>query len=241
MLLLGDVMVRSRLIVATLAATMALNAFAGVELVLVDGSHVAGAVVERRGDEYRVRTDDGAEIVIPIELVREIRLSGGDPTADGPSRGLPSALPPSLSPSPTEQLAASDRDPSSDGDPTVDRPSRGLPSAPPPGLSASLSPSLAEQLAAFGRDPSSFQAGPIDANWQYEDVLGYGTDVTQFGPSRWSRSPIDANWRYEDVLGYGTDVTRFAPSRWYRPPIRASWYPTDGWKSPLRESDDNPD
>ncbi len=234
------------LLAALVFATVG-QALAGAELILVDGRQLAGDSVERRGSEFVLETDDGVQVSIQVELVRAIRLTGGPPVLcdhwgagfQGQELQLETAEPEPdaeehpasitadaghgssmRKPPPKHHMAGDEA--SSDVDTRSIRERHLIPPS-------SLSPTQSEQLAAFGRDPATFEQGPVDPTWHYDDVLGHETDVTQFRPSRWNQSPIDPVWRYEDQLGTGTDVTQFNPSTWRRPPTPARWYPVDGW------------
>ena len=220
------------------------QAAAGAELILVDGSQLAGDSVERRGGEFVLATDDGGQVSIQVELVRAIRLTGRPPVLCehwdagyqrqelqlGTTEPEPDAEEHPASMTPDDGNGSLTKKPLSRNGKTGNEASTDVdtrdPHVIPP---SSLSPTQSEQLAAFGRDPATFEQGPVDPAWHYDDVLGHETDVTQFRPSRWYRPPIDPVWRYEDELGTGTDVTQFNPSTWRRPPIPARWHPADGW------------
>ncbi len=223
-------MFRTTSAVAALTLITVSQSFAGVEIVLVDGLHLTGVSIERRGDEFLLKTEAGVQVAIPWELIREIQLSGERQILGKHRGGETHGVEARARSVERESSAAKDRPPrvtEKEQDSTGGEQSlrRDAPATPP----NSLTPTPAEQLAAFGRDPATFQRGPITPTWHYDDVLGYESDVTQFRPSRWHRPPVDPTWRYDDELGYGSDVTQFNPTRWHRPPIPTWWYPTDGW------------
>ncbi|NIM61097.1 MAG: hypothetical protein GTN89_09920 [Acidobacteria bacterium] len=92
-----------------------------------------------------------------------------------------------------------------------------------------LSPGRQEQLAVFGGISSTFQPPAITPIWDYRDVLGLETDVTDFRPSRWFRSLIDPTWRYEDEPALEGDEIEFNPARWFRSSIDMWWCPSNDW------------
>ena len=101
-------------ILGVVALALAGTAFAGAELVLVDGRVLSGVSVERKEDAYHLAGENGAVIAIPAALVREMRLTGGDaPPPTGLTFSRPAVLAGFDAPPPgrREMLAAFGRPP----------------------------------------------------------------------------------------------------------------------------------
>ncbi len=188
---------------AAVAAVLALAvsaARAGADLVLLDGKLLQGSAVERKGGAYLLTTGFGNVITVPVELVKEMRLTGGDAV---PPTGLVFSTPNTLvgqkvePPGRREQLAAFGR---------------------PPALFpvTSIDPRWSPVDAFGGSDVTNFNpvtwvTASIDPVWSPLQSYGSSTDVTEFNPVVWYRPTIDPVWHPRDG---------FAPTVWFAPIVR---------------------
>jgi hypothetical protein len=156
---------------------------------------VSGQDVERKGGEYLLLLRTGGVVALPVEVVREVRLSGAEkrepPAAEAPS-GLrvaePEVLagPPDAKPLPTraEQLAAFRGGESRFRRNVIDpfwQPRDGW-----------LRPGTTEF------NPARWYRAPIDSTWTPVPAYTEASDVTHFSPVEWSRGVFDQRWYPED-------------------------------------------
>jgi len=179
---------------------LATAAWAGADLILIDGRLLQGRSVERKDGVYLLTTNFDNVIPVPVELVKEMRLTGGDAT---PPTGLVYAAPRLLAgpeievPGRREQLAAFGR---------------------PPALfqGASNTARWFPQDAFKGKDASNFNpvvwAKPtIDPIWNPVPAFTRSTDVTEFNPVRWYRPSIDPSF---------SPRNDFLPREWFAPVVK---------------------
>ena len=243
-------MIRNARWIAASVLLCAAPALAGVEVVLQDGRRLAGEALERKGQVYLLDVGkDSQTLAIPIGLVSEIRFFGGVSPNEEEQEAAPDEAPLTVDDSvagTTEVREArrqavatgseagteadsltDDASPTDDFTPTDD----GAP-ATDAGLTERAPrrpPRLDQQLAAFDRDQASFARSTVSPFWRYDDVLGEGTDVTQFNASRWYRPGYEPFWEAESAYDYTSRIPDFNPSGWYRPAVNTRWYPKDGW------------
>lgn len=173
---------------------------AGADLVLLDGRLIQGRSVERKEDVYFLTTPRGNVIPVPVELVKELRLTAGDAT---PPTGLVFATPRTLAGLEVElggrreQLAAFGRPPALfQGSPMTGR--------------------WYPKNAFAGKDVSAFRPvtwarSSIDPVWSPVPAFTAASDVTEFRPVRWRQPSIDPVWRPRDG---------FAPREWLAPIVK---------------------
>ncbi len=175
-----------------------LEARAGAELTLKDGTRIAGESVEQKEGLYFLELAGGAVVPIPAELVVKLRLTGGDaPPPTGLTYAEPktlAGLPPDF-PTFREQIAAFGRPPVVFHRPPTDYHWRPTSSWPP---------------GANGNDfnPVHWYRPPIDPVWSPESVFNEDNDVTDFNPVRWVTPSITPFWRPRDG---------WAATRWFAP------------------------
>jgi hypothetical protein len=177
-----------RLVIACgLLVSMSVPAIGGAEIVLSDGTRVAGRSVERRQGEVHVVLDSGERIVMPAELVREIVLTdssssssdetvaptaeakpGPDPAAEALPEGVATFRP---------DVSTLDWTPVSDWRSDLDR------------LDADRA--------------SQWSLSPLDVGWKPTQRYHEADDSLRFDFSRWSRSPVRSSWKPAD--GYVDD------------------------------------
>ncbi|MBZ5638177.1 MAG: hypothetical protein LAO51_05380 [Acidobacteriia bacterium] len=179
---------------------LATAVWAGADLVLVDGTLLRGRSVERKGNTYFLTTNRDNVIAVPVELVKEMRLTGGDAK---PPTGLVYAGPMTLAgpeltlPGRRESLAAFGRPPAL---------FQGSP------MSFRWYPTNAYQ----GKDATQFNPvvwaqTTIDPIWSPLPAYTPSSDVTQFHPVLWRQPLIDPIWRPRDG---------FAPGEWLAPVVK---------------------
>lgn len=193
---------------------------AAVVIVLEDGRELSGASVERKGDLCLLELEAGEKIALPIELVKQIRLTDGVGVSEAEEeKGGPVT---SREATPVSGRQEEKVDPAR----TVTEPGEGSYRR----LYAPIRPATpSEQLAAFGRDPAVFSVPPVKTSWSPQGSLGYWTDITQFNPSSWFRTMYDPAWRPTSGYEKMTGPPDFNTSRWYKPRIRTVWRTRDGW------------
>jgi len=178
---------------------VAVPAVADVELVLEDDQVVSGLDVELKDGQYLLELRTGSVLAVPAELVRELRLTGGNErereieTPNAPT-GLRVAEP--------EVLAG-----------------------PPDPIPL---PTRSEQIAAFRSGTSRFARGVIDPDWHPQDGW-MRPGINDFNPARWFQAPIDSNWSPVPAYTTGSDVTEFSPVEWRKGVFDQRWYPQDGF------------
>jgi hypothetical protein len=179
---------------------LATAAWAGADLLLVDGTLLQGRSVERKGGSYLLSTNFGNVITVPVELVKEMRLTGGDAT---PPTGLVYATPKTLAgpevklPGRREELAAFGRPPAL---------FQGSP------MSFRWYPTNAFQ----GKDATQFHPvtwakATIDPIWSPVSAYTWSTDMTEFHPVLWRQPLIDPIWNPTDGFG---------PREWFAPIVK---------------------
>jgi len=188
---------------AAVAAVLALAvtaARAGADLVLLDGRLLEGRSVERKEGAYLLTTSLGNVITVPVELVKEMRLTGGDAA---PPTGLVFSTPKTVAgqemkaPGRRDQLAAFGRPPALfQGSPMTGR--------------------WYPRDAFEGKDATNFNPvkwakATIDPVWSPLPAFSKTTDVTGFRPARWFRASIDPVWLPRDG---------FAPREWLPPVVK---------------------
>jgi hypothetical protein len=196
----GHVPLRSGALTLGLAASLlAAPALAGVELVLEDGQVLTGIEVERKEDVYHLELATGSVVALPVEVVRELRLTGGEENPDAEERR---EAPTGLRVAEPEVLAG-----------------------PPEPIPL---PTRREQLAAFRGGQSRFARGVIDPTWEPRDGW-LRPGLVEFNPARWYRAPIDSTWTPRPAYTTDSDVTFFSPVEWSRGVFDPTWYPQDGF------------
>ncbi len=178
-------------ILGVVALALAGTAFAGAELVLVDGRVLSGVSVERKEDAYHLAGENGAVIAIPAALVREMRLTGGDaPPPTGLTFSRPAVLAGFDAPPPgrREMLAAFGRPPA------LFRPPSGTQIwAPRDGF---------EGKDESGFRPTRWATPVLDPVWR--PVSGFGSEGgLGLRPVIWRPAIVDTTWRPRDGFGPG--------------------------------------
>jgi len=166
---------------------------AGTELLLEDGQVVEGRSIQRKGSLILLKLESGAVVPFPVELVREVRLTGDDepaPSGMRPGRARTLVGPPQgpVLAKPAEQLEAFGENRS-----TFRR--------------SVISPywfpesDWADDPALNNFNPTRWYRAPIDAVWIPTSAFRASDDATQFNPARWYRAPIDPTWYPTDGFG----------------------------------------
>ena len=173
---------------------------AGAELVLEDGQVLQGVDVRRDGELYVIELESGGTLTIPVELVKEVRLTeekdeprqvAGQPPPPGPT-GIRHGDP--------ETLAGQPVNP----------------------------PRTSDQLAVLG-EPSQFRSNIIDPTWQPSSDWDNDPGRNNFAPSSWAESVIDPDWQPESAFDPDKDVLLGSRSTFRKSIIDPSWQPTDGF------------
>jgi hypothetical protein len=182
---------------------------AGAALVLEDGNVLQGEDVRREGGLYLLEQEDGNVVSIPLELVREVRLT--TPPAPDPRTGLSYR-------EGSETLAG-----------TTERPAgvrvgKGQTVA---GDEPRV-PTRAEQTAVLG-PPSKFSRDIVDHAWTPSSDWDMDPGNNNFNPSKWSKSVVDNDW--EPSSDWDNDVKNndFNPSKWSQGVVDNEWQPKDGF------------
>ena len=186
--------------VAAVLALAATAARAGADLVLLDGKLLEGRSVERKEGAYLLTTSFGNVITVPVELVKEMRLTGGDAA---PPTGLVFSTPKTVAgpemevPGRRERLAAFGRPPALfQGSPMTGR--------------------WYPRDAFEGKDATNFSPvtwakTTIDPVWSPVQAFSRTTEIAGFRPAQWFRASIDPAWRPRDG---------FAPREWLAPVVK---------------------
>ena len=158
---------------------------AGADLILEDGKVLEGTSLERSKEGvYLLKLEDGQVVIVPVELVKRIRLTGGEMDDAAPTGLRPGpenlAGVPVEPPKTREQLASFGRAPARFRRATV---------------ATEWTP-----VSGLGPDVTEFNPvrwfrAPTDFNWTPTSAFTVAGDVTEFNPVRWYRSPTDPIWR----------------------------------------------
>lgn len=174
-----------------LLVAVAAPAAAGVELTLDDGRRFTGSGADYKRDEgiYVIELDSGDLLPIPAELVKSVRLTGGDapaPTGINVTRPRTLAGPEEIEP-PTrsEQLRVFEG--------SEARFRRNL-------INPFWRPSSDWEMSTANNDfnPARWYEAPIPFEWVPRSAFTTAGDVTEFSPARWRRPLIDFEWVPED-------------------------------------------
>lgn len=183
---------------------------ADATLVLNDGRTVQGVDVRREGGNYLLEQENGGFVTLPIELVREVRLS--TPPPPDPRTGLTYR-------EGSETLAG-----------TSERPG-GVVVGKGQVIAGDENPipTRAEQTAVLG-PPSKFAKSIVDNEWTPTSDWDMDPKNNNFNPSTWSKSIIDNDW--EPTSDWDNDVenNNFDRSNWSESIVDNEWRPTDGFK-----------
>jgi hypothetical protein len=159
---------------------------ADAELLLEGGKTLTGRSVERKGSVFLLEVDEGQVVTVPVELVRQLRLTGEDaPPATGLKPGEP------------ETLAGR---PDAERLPTVSEQRAVLLDSESTFRSGVVDPYW---FPTDDWEPSVFRPArwfesPIDPNWRPRSDYNAHTDATEFNPARWYVAPIDPIWWPQD-------------------------------------------
>ena len=186
------------------------HVLAGAALVLNDGRVLKGVDVRRDGGNYLLEQESGGVISLPIELVREVRLS--TPPAPDPRTGLTYR-------EGSQTLAG-----------TSERPGGVV-----VGKGQTIAgdqhriPTPAEQTAVLG-PPSKFSKDIVDNSWTPTSDWDPDPKGNNFAPSKWSEGVVDNDW--EPTSDWDNDVenNNFNRSSWSEGVVENEWRPTDGFK-----------
>jgi hypothetical protein len=182
-------------LLATAGGAVAQN---GLEL--IDGRVLEGVAVERVKGGYELQLDSGARVVIPAELVLQVRL----------------AVEPSRAPTPEADLTEAPVP-----EPAVEE----LPET--PSLPDATRQPF-EQLAVFGPQRADVAQGVVDASWRPSSDLRQELVENEFDPSSWTAPVVGSRWTPEDSLDRGADWSRSPSAKWARSSIRSTWWPGQG-------------
>ena len=200
---------RERLTFAVAIVLAASVAHAGAELLLQDGRTVAGIDVSRQGTNYHLIQEDGQILTIPVELVRELRLSDEGPPPPRPApTGLRAAEPEVLvgPPQPIEPPVAENQ-------------------------AAVLGPRAKFQSGVFDPvwvpssdwtlDPrqndfnrTRWFTAPIESSWTPLSAFDGRIDVLARGRTSWKASLVDPTW-------WPTETTWLTPRKEEPKPLEA--------------------
>lgn len=185
---------------ALLAAASVSVAQTGLEL--IDGRVLEGIAVERVGDGYELVLDGGARIVIPAELVREVRL-----IVEPPEPTASEELPPGESPTGPQGETSPEE----------------LPAPPRPS-------DPFEQLAAFGPQRPIVARSAIDPAWWPSSDWQQDLVENEFDPASFREPAVGYRWMPQESLDRAADWATSQSSRWSRPAIGSAWWPRDGFR-----------
>jgi len=197
-----------------LLAVAGLPALAGAELVFEDGQVLAGVQAVRKGDQYLLELESGAVISIPAELVKQVRLTGGDKYSP---EGLHWADP--------ELLVGSETDPAAPNAIRFGEPETlaGRPEAARP-------PRRTEQLRVLG-EPAGFREDLVEGRWYPSTDWDFDTErQNNFDPSRWAEGPVDPGWIPRSAYEAERDVFAGSRARWSPSVLDPEWVPRDGFE-----------
>jgi hypothetical protein len=173
-----------------------------VSVRLVDGQVIAADDVRRDGDNYVITLEDGSSLVLPLDAVASIQLSGSRSPAETDDPFAPQPLPES----------------------------EGIEVAEPRNVAGDeVAPTRrSDQLAVFG-EQSRFQRDIVDNRWRPETDWNMDPRTqNNWAPSTWSKGPIDPSWEPESAWD-DEDVLEDSRSTWSESIIDNSWKPKDGF------------
>ncbi|MCP3979603.1 MAG: hypothetical protein GY716_09775 [bacterium] len=177
-------------------------ALAGAELLLQNGTELSGVELERKGGLYLLTLESGEVLPVPLELVKEMRLTGDDdPDADGLEVAVGTTL---VGPEEGIDLPRVDTQLAVLGEPAYF--ARG-PVNPYwyPESDWDLDP------ANNNFNPARWYRPPIDPEWVPRSAYKQSSDVTEFNPVRWSNGVFQPTWWPRDGFG---------DTRWFEPVSR---------------------
>jgi len=175
--------------------------FADASLVLEDGRVVEGIDVRREGGLYLLEQEDGSVLSLPIELVREVRLS--TPPAPDPRSGLTYR-------EGSETLAGS--------------------SERPAGVVVGKGQVLAgEEVRVPTPAEQTAVLGPLDNEWTPSSDWDMDPENNNFNPSTWSKSIIDNEWEPTSDWDSDTENNNFNRSNWSKSVVDNEWKPKDAF------------
>jgi hypothetical protein len=173
---------------AAMVLATAIPAWAGAALVLRDGTVLEGEGLERTRDGlYLLTIAEGNVIPVPVSLVKELRLLGGeDPAPSGVKVSRPetlAGLPDPRPPRHDEQLRA------------FARPAAAFVRG---AVETNWTPrsALAPDVSQF--NPARWYRAGRDFSWTPTPAFRASQDVTRFSPVRWAAPTIDPVWRPAD-------------------------------------------
>jgi hypothetical protein len=173
-------------------------------LELIDGRVLEGVAVERSDDGYQLVLETGARIVVPAELVRQVRLILEPATPSIPAEAMQE--PPVQTPAPRFEASAEQH------------------SLPPQSRHQSY-----EQLAVFGAQRPIVARDTVDPAWRPSSDWHQELVENEFDPSNWKDPAIRSRWVPEESLDRAADWATSQSARWARPAIRTAWWPRDGF------------
>jgi len=207
---------------------LALSIFlAAAEVVLGDGQILHAAEVRQENGNYLIVMDTGETLSIPVELVKEVRLTGQKKPEPKVLAGQDVNRPgrvPGLVKAEAQTLAGQDV--------LAEGNVPGLVLSEPRTLAGDpvRLPSRSEQTAALG-PPAKFQKGISDPTWHPETDWNMDPhEQNNWAPSKWAENVIDPTWEPES--DWDMDMQKqnnFAPSTWSESVIDNSWQPTDSF------------
>jgi hypothetical protein len=187
---------------------------ADVELLLKDGSTVNGTEVRLERGEYLLDQADGGRLVIPVELVRELRLLGSSRLHPGVIQDKP-------------RTVAGEVQPNEPNENTGNSMLGGWVQGKPQNLSGPTTNFVprSEQLAVFG-EPSRFAQSSLNYNFIPVSGLDLSYDVLEASRSTWLRTSFQVIWNPPSVFDNKKDVLANSRSRWAGE-TDSEWLPED--------------
>lgn len=192
---------RTAVVLTLLAMTGQSAARTGLEL--IDGRVLEGVAVERVEDGYQLVLETGARIVVPTELVRQVRLITEPATPSIPDEALPE--PPARTP-----------------EPVIETPPEQL-------LPQPRSRPAYEQLAVFGDQRPIVARDTVDPGWRPSSDWHQELVANEFDPSTWKSPAVGSRWVPEESLDRAADWATSQSASWPRPAVRTAWWPRDGF------------
>ena len=189
--------------VATVLAT--------AEVVLRDGTVIAGLEVRREDDNYVLTLEGGNSFVVPVALVELVRLAGRADDDRRPAAGFSEGA---------KQVG---------GAPPPEGPS-GIHVSEAETLAGTRvrAPRPSEQTAVFG-EPARFQKDIVDNRWVPTSAFDENEDVLEDSRSTWQKSIVDNHWAPTSAFDEKEDVLKNSRSTWRKSIVDNSWTPTDAF------------